>query len=266
MLPELFHFTQSYQDAFQRDGFVIVPNVLTREDVATIRTLILSLASAERTDAEGHLYPGSGRHQRVWNLLNKGEIFRDVIQRPIILEAMEWAFDRDTKHQKYFLSSFQANILMAGAEAQQWHLDTPIPEPHPPWIIKANTLWLLDDFTETNGATEVVPGSHLIPRRPRPDDAIITEKGKKVIAEAGSVVFTHGTLWHRSGDNRSDHSRIALLGSFAASFAREIANEENILSAVDAQVINQASDDLKRILGVGHGLKPGATFSHSTKP
>jgi len=263
VLSDLLFFSKHYQDAFQKDGFVVVPNVLTRDETARIRKLVLALAAAESSNKGGHLYTGSGRHQRVWNLLNKGEIFREVIQRPIILEAMEWAFDRDTKHQKYFLSSLQANILMAGAEAQQWHLDTPIPEPHPPWIIKANTIWLLDDFTEMNGATEVVPGSHLIPRRPRADDAIIGDKGMKVIAPAGSVIFTHGALWHRSGENRSENSRIVLLGSFAASFAREIANEENILSVVDEQIIAQASDELKRILGVGHGVKPGASFRHS---
>lgn len=262
MVPSSIYFTQAYQDAFQRDGFVVVPNVLTSSEAASIREHILTLAAAELAGNRGHAYSASGRHQRVWNLLNKGQVFSELIQKPLILEAMEWAFERQTSHQKYFLSSLQANILMSGAEPQQWHLDTPIPEPHPSWIIKANTLWLLDDFTETNGATEVVPGSHLIPRRPRQDDAIIAEKGMKVIAKAGSVIITHGALWHRSGHNQSLNSRVVLLGSFAASFAREIANEENILSVVDPYVVEQASDDLRRILGVGHGIKPGGDFKH----
>lgn len=262
MFSSFEHFTPAHQDAFNRDGFVVVPNVLTAAEASNIRALVLSLAATELAGNAGHAYSASGRHQRVWNLLNKGQVFSDLIQKPLVLEAMEWAFDRQTSHQKYFLSSLQANILMSGAEPQQWHLDTPIPEPHPPWIIKANTLWLLDDFTETNGATEVVPGSHLIPRRPRPDDAIITDKGIKVIAKAGSVIFTHGALWHRSGHNQTENSRVALLGSFAASFAREIANEENILSVVDPSILAQASDDLKRILGVGHGIKPGGDFRH----
>lgn len=263
MLSTLLTFSEAHKADFQRDGFVVAPNVLTSDETRQIKELVISLAAAEYAGKGGHLYSGSGRHQRVWNLLNKGKIFGEVIQKPIILEAMEWAFDRDTKHQKYFLSSLQANILMSGAEPQQWHLDTPIPEPHPPWIIKANTIWLLDDFTELNGATEVVPGSHLIPRRPRAEDAAyLQENGMKVIAKAGSVIFTHGALWHRSGHNQTESSRMVLLGSFAASYAREIANEENILSVVDLQILSQASDDLKRILGVGHGIKPGANFRH----
>lgn len=241
---------------------MVVPGVLTLGEIATLRQLVLTLADAERSTKKAHLYTDDARLQRVWNLLNKGRIFGDIIQRPIVLEAMEWMFDRDTTHQKYFLSSFQANILMKGAEAQKWHLDTPIPEPHPPWIIKANTIWLLDDFTEENGATEVVPGSHLIPRRPRKDDVILEQNGVKVIAKAGSLIFTHGALWHRSGHNKTDGSRVALLGSFAASFAREIANEENILAVLDSDIIASASDNLKRILGVGHGLKPGADIRH----
>ena len=35
----------------------------------------------------------------------------------------------------------------------------PIPKPHVPTV--CNSMWALTDFTEANGATRIVPGTHL---------------------------------------------------------------------------------------------------------
>lgn len=250
--------TEAHKNKFIKDGFFILENVLDESKLALVKRAVTYLADAENAAGQSHLYSPSGKLQRVWNLLNKSSIFRDIIQHPDIIDTMEWIFDRDTIHQKYYLSSFQANILKSGAEAQKWHLDTPVPVPHPVWTFKANTIWLLDDFTETNGATEVIPGSHTYPMRPQHSDELFKTYAHKVIANAGSVIVTSGMLWHRSGDNHSQASRTVLLGSFAASYAREIANEENHSLVLEREVIDQASDTLKRILGLDHGVKPGA--------
>ena len=73
-------------------------------------------------------------------------------------------------------------------------------------------LWLVDDFTPTNGATRLVPGSHLVPR-PMPKALLNPEHRhpdqKLVLAEAGSVLLFNGTLLHggtrlgRSGPRRA---------------------------------------------------------------
>ena len=124
----------------------------------------------------------------------------------------------ETPSIKILPSSFQANILHPGCNKQRLHIDTPVPEPLPDWPIKANSIWMIDDFTESNGATELCAGSHRRKFKPNITDdkeAINT----KAIAPAGSVLFTHGALWHRAGANISKKSRVALLGSFAASYA-----------------------------------------------
>jgi hypothetical protein len=254
----MLKLTESHKIKFQEDGFFVLENVLNAVLVAKLKEAVDYLAKAENDSGDAHFYSPSGKSQRVWNLLNKSRIFCEIIQTPIVIEAMDWIFDRETTHQKFFLSSFQANILYSGAEALKWHLDTPIPEPHPTWPMKANTIWLLDDFTEMNGATEVVPGSHRLSMRPKVGDPIVTTQGLKVIAKAGDVIVTHGMLWHRGGHNRSDQIRRVLLGSFAASFAREIANEENLSVVLDKQLVDNASPELKRILGLDHGIKPGS--------
>lgn len=240
---------------FEESGFVVIEGLLSPSETLAAKTAILELAASERESGIAHNY--GPNMQRVWNLLNKHPVFQDLITSPQILAWMEHLFDRPTSSQKYYLSSLQANMNKAGAPGLHLHIDTPIPEPLPPWIIKANTIWILDDFTQTNGATEVIPGSHKRTRKPRRDDPADEEGIIKVIAPAGSVIITHGALWHRSGANRSSQDRTVLLGSFAASFAREIASEEDTVRCLHPDTLDTMSDELKSLIGYNHGLKPG---------
>ena len=124
---------------FDETGCVIVPNVISRKKAKEIRDKVESLAESEKKHGDSYYYPfdKKGKTQRVWNLLNKDKVFRDLIEFEIVDEFMNYIFERDTTHQKYYLSSFQANILNPGAEKQRLHIDTPVPEPLPLWPIKA---------------------------------------------------------------------------------------------------------------------------------
>lgn len=248
-------FQDHHKQSFTDNGFCIVENAFN-DKLPEIKTIIHELAEWEKKDGRAHVYDDEGHVQRIWNLLNKHEIFSELVTCPLIMAAMAWIFDRETPHFKYYLSSFQASVNSPGALLQKLHVDTPVPEPLPPWVIKANSIWLLDDFTDRNGATEVLPGSHLSPLKPRSEDFgnpdII-----KVIAPAGSILFTHGAVWHRAGANQSDADRAVLFASFAASFAREIAAEEDQVKTLDQSILDNASDELKQVLGSDHGVRPG---------
>ncbi|MBT5877248.1 MAG: hypothetical protein HOH43_27750 [Candidatus Latescibacteria bacterium] len=104
----------------------------------------------------------------------------------------------------YYLANNAAFMwCQPGASAGGIHADWPlssVPEPFPPWPMLLQTMWMLTDFTEDNGATRVVPGSHLSGRAPREGDesAEITVTG-----DSGSVLIWNGALWHRNGPNTS---------------------------------------------------------------
>jgi hypothetical protein len=51
-----------------------------------------------------------------------------------------------------------------------------------------------------------------------------------------------------------------LLGSFAASYAREIANEENLPNLIDPEMSSKFSPDLRKIVGLDHGVKPDSKW------
>lgn len=249
------HVSDEAVDSFWRDGYVVIEGMLNPGEIQCARTAVKNLAEDEVRRGTAHIY---GPHmQRVWNLLDKHEQFQNLMTSPHLLAWMERLFDRPTTHQKFFLSSIQANVIGPGAPPLKLHIDTPVPEPLPPWMIKSNTIWLLDDFTASNGSTEVIAGSHKRDRKPDPE-RVEDEAGlEKVIAPAGSMVIIHGAIWHRSGANLENKERIVLLGSFAASYAREIASEEDIVRCVRPDVLATMSEKCKAIIGFHHGMKPG---------
>ncbi len=88
---------------------------------------------------------------------------RTVPLHPLALAVAERVLDPEL-----LLSSLSAITLAPGQDAQPLHEDTqriPLPRPRAP--IALNAIWALSDFTEANGATRIVPGSHRFDAPPR---------------------------------------------------------------------------------------------------
>lgn len=99
-----------------------------------------------------------------------------------------------------------------GAPHQALHVDSAggfHEVPDVPWMI--NSIWMLTDFTQDNGATGVVPMSHRS-RRSRPP-ADLDPDGplvRTVTGTAGSLMMWHGGAFHMARANRSAAVRVGL--------------------------------------------------------
>lgn len=251
ILPKITPENYQFLD---QNGYLIIPNAVPEDFCDTLFEKINELARYERsTNGGGYLY-GLGKSQRIYHLIGKDPIFWKSLRHPLILELMDHLFKRDTLHDLYYLTSYHANILNPGAEPQILHVDAAVPEPLPPWIIRANSNLLLQDYTKENGATEIVPGSHLFMRKPNRNDL---EKNllHSIEAKKGSLIVWHGHLWHRSGENKSHDSRIALLATFCASHFREMCLEENPYLTYGPNTIENLSPEIKALMGWYHGKK-----------
>lgn len=266
--PKVFdNFDEEANLFFLDQGYVVVNLNIDLEFLKKTRDIVLELAKYEdesgdngfyenRNREEGNIYSENKKLQRVWNVLNKHEIFHLFPLSNNHKEAMKKIFFRDTSHALYTISSYQANILYPGAAKQKIHLDTPVPEPLPPWPVKVTTVNLLDDFTAENGATMVSPKSHKLRKKPKPgsnDEKTL----KSIIAPFGSSIMLHGGLWHASGENISNKKRVAILGSYAASYVRDIAYEENHIQIKNESI--SFNPELEELLGYDNKTKPGAT-------
>ena len=246
--------TQKEFNHLDKYGFLILKDVLSNDLCDELYEKTNYLARKELdSDIGGYIY-GDGKMQRIYNLIAKDKIYRELITSSICHEVMKYMFQRPNYHDKYYLTSFHANILYANADSQIWHIDANVPDPIPPWIIRSNSNFIIQDYHSENGATEIIPGSHKYNKKPNLDQ-IHSEFNKTVFLEApkGSVIFWHGHLWHRSGSNKTKNPRIALLGAYAASFFREVSLEENHFRSLSNEI--DLSPSLEKILGWNHGMK-----------
>jgi ectoine hydroxylase-related dioxygenase (phytanoyl-CoA dioxygenase family) len=223
---------------FDRDGFVVLENVIEPELIEELKEALLRTEhelgiTGRDTDFEGR------QTIRIYNLLAHGEAYWKVPVHPAVLPFAETVLDSELQ-----LSSLSSITLCPGQGAQPLHADDqliPVQKPHQPFSL--NCVWAISDFTEENGATRVVPGSHKAGDMPEYDVELDT-----VAAEmpAGSVIFWHGSLWHGGGTNRTDERRFCLANYYCAGFIRQ---QENQQLGVPADIARRFPRRLQELCG-----------------
>lgn len=223
----------------ERDGIAIVRDFMSPDLLKRIRSRLDELNRSEREAGKAFL-ESEGANQRVFNLVNKGVIFEEIVQDPSVMKVMARLLGGDC-----ILSGFSSNTTGPGGEPMMLHSDSGyVPPPHPEYLLSANAIWVLDDFTLENGGTEYVPGSHLLRTNPDPHREYTCVP---VIAPAGSVAILHGYTWHRTGANISaDSYRRALFAYYVRPFLRV---QESHLVSVRREVWERASPTLRHLLG-----------------
>jgi len=250
---------QSFEDwraQFDRDGYLIFENVLAPEEVQALRDALAPHLGADitgRNDFEGL------KSNRVYALLAKSPVFADLAMHPAVLPFAEADLGADC-----LLSACLAINLHPGETAQPWHFDDSHyqwPRPRPSLGVSA--FWTLDDMTETNGATEIIPGSHLWPAdmiegavvegsfgdsevRDVNDDPGARADAMKVIMPAGSLMLAKGTLWHRGGANKSDAPRLIITPQYCPGWTRQL---ENMAIAVPPEIAKTLPARAQELIG-----------------
>jgi len=87
------------------------------------------------------------------------------------------------------------------------------------YLASINVFFAIDEFTEQNGATLVVPGSHQ--RRDVPDREYMRGAAVPALAPSGSMLLFDSTLWHAAGQNTSGRDRLAVNHQFTRSFFKQ---------------------------------------------
>ena len=236
--------TQSEKNQLNADGFLLLENLIPLDTTTQLRECALSLAAAEQKAGKSHTYLANASAQRVWNLIDKGEIFEEAIQQPKMLAAMEYLLGTDCT-----LSSFTVNVLYPGAPDAGLHIDYPLsamPTPRPSFPMVANSVWFLDDWTPENGATSCVPRSHQR-LEALPESGVEYADELQICGPQGSVLIVNGAIWHGSSENRTNVPRVGLLGFFCRSILKP---QQAHLKLVSDDVISRATPTLKRLLGL----------------
>ncbi|KTC35116.1 phytanoyl-CoA dioxygenase [Pseudomonas sp. ABAC61] len=226
----------SLMDDLQRDGFVVLERLFDEQQVSRIREELLAQLSPHtgRNAFEGV------RTQRLYAVIAKTLACNPLVEHPMVLGLLDRVLAPN-----YLLSQLQAINILPGEAAQSLHYDDafyPMARPRPPY--GAATVMAIDDFTGHNGATLVIPGSHLWDGR-LPTDAE-RAAARPVVMPRGSVVLFLGTLWHGGGANRSEAPRLALTAQYCEPWARQ---QENFSLSIPRATVRQCSEHIQRLLG-----------------
>ncbi len=227
-------------DRIARDGYTILEGVIEPDLIDEL------LACLERIERDREVQPASndfeGRHTvRIYNLLACGRVFEQVPVHPFVLPIVEGVLDPGC-----LVSSLSSIAIDPGESAQPIHADDqlmPVAKPHGPFV--CNTMWALTDFTEANGATRLVPGSHQLDHSPP-----FPKAGVETIAAEmprGSVLVWHGSLWHGGGANRSGARRVGIAMNYCAGWIRQ---QENQQLGIPLETLRGFAPRLRQLVGL----------------
>ncbi len=236
-------------------GAVLIKDAFTPDQVADARRLIMEYSAEE--DKETH-FQGANQdrmhlQRRVWNLLDKGEIFEAMVQHPDVVKIASAILG-----DKFILGSIAANRLLPGGPGQEPHIDYPYWDMYerdgfPARINSSYPLNMqitipLDPFTAQSGASAFLPHSQGELLYPRTEDRDrFYANCDRMLADPGDAIIFNGMVWHCAMPNESDHNRSAILIEYLAKFVTPLEDQK---AGVRQEVIDRGTPILHQLMSL----------------
>ena len=236
--------TSAERHQLDAEGFCVLRRLAEQKLVEALSDRIAELFASEGGRA-GSEYPFGPGERRLWNLVDKGEVFERAVMMGPILQAVSHVLGGEFKLG--CLSARAAQPDYAGA--QPLHVDIGL-LPDAKGFVACNAMWMLDDFTEENGALRVVPGSHLWKRRP--EDVVADPGGPHpgelvLTGKAGDVAVLNQGTWHSGTVNRTRRPRLAMHAFYVRP---DIPQHQNLKRHLRAETLARLSRESRKILAL----------------
>jgi ectoine hydroxylase-related dioxygenase (phytanoyl-CoA dioxygenase family) len=248
---------ESLIEAVDRDGCAIVENAISPELLSRLNADFDKLLAVSEPGTPNHIpmlidFMGAKTH-RIDGLPGKSKSFVELVQEERPLDLADHYLLPSCLH--YLLSTAQLIEILPEETVQHLHRDDtawihpPIPTDRDaaPTVdvpqLEVIVLYSLCDFTAENGATRIVPGSHLWPARRKPEEYEV------VAAEmsAGSAIYYVGKTLHGGGANQTqDQRRRALFLGFSLGWLR---TKENFFISTPIEAVREMPKRVQQLLG-----------------
>jgi ectoine hydroxylase-related dioxygenase (phytanoyl-CoA dioxygenase family) len=219
-------------------GYTILENVLSPRQITE------AIAALSQSYKEQHVSAHEPGTLRTHNLTARAEVFREIIQLPRLVQCMEYLLGED-----YIISDMGARSPAPGMQPQGLHRDGGTPIPNPPFNTHAmipqaaQSMIALSEFTLENGATRLVPGSHVIDIDPA---SVLPEEELLFTCAPGTVVVFDNRLLHGGSANNTDEVRYAIQGYCCRSTTRPFCDHTR---SIPPDIIANATPLMRRLWG-----------------
>lgn len=221
------------------DGFIVIPNVLERSFIDRAKS---ELERAIELDASWHGTQSYADYGMVLVCAMYGGAFIELFDNRALMSPFEAVLGPGCIVYAYTSSSMPPGRTNY---ARRIHRDCP--RLIPGYVTNIGATILLDDFTETNGATYLLPGSHKrAADQPPPTKEEFERGAQRLLAPAGSVFFFDALLWHAGGENRTDQWRHALTINMCRPYMKQRIDLPRMMEAMD---LSGASETALQKLG-----------------
>lgn len=226
--------TSEHVAALREQGYTVIEKLLIDNEINRLKSALEPWLNGQlmgRNNFEGE------KSERVYALLAKHPDFGLLVEHKKILAILDEMLEPD-----YLLSANLAINVHPGETPQPFHHDNNGGSFGVAGVTHGiSVIWNLDEFTENNGATEIIPGSHrFVHEVPAADNAI------KVTMPAGSALVFSGSLVHRGGANLTDRPRLAITPQYCQPWLRQL---ENMVLSVPPQLASKLSPRVQSLLG-----------------
>ena len=230
-------------EIIDRDAAVVIDNVLSAKDLDEIQN---DLKPYLKNDIEGDNEFTGFQTKRVGALMARSPKCRELALDPTI-NALSKKFLQP--HCDDYQLHFTSAISIGPNETPQiLHRDRGVWGGYVPRSIETqfSTIWAITDFTEENGATLVVPGSHKWDKNRIPVD----EEIKSAEMSAGSVFIYTGSVMHGGGANKTSENRLGVFLHYAPNWLRQ---EENQYLSCPPSIAKDLVPELRDLMGYSQG-------------
>jgi hypothetical protein len=225
------------------DGALILDNVLGEAEIARVRAEIDPYVEATK---DGRDRFTGFQTTRTGALVARSPACRDLVMHAAMLGGCDAFLKRAC--DRYQLHLTQVIRIRPGQGKQALHRDRLAWGGFLPASIEPqfNTIWAMTDFTEANGATQVVPGSPSWPegRKAEPDEVGYAEMSR------GSVLIYSGSVIHAGGENRTGADRVGINITYCLGWLRQ---EENQYLSCPPAIARTLDPQLQALLGYAMG-------------
>ena len=188
-------------EVLDRDGWALVPAVVD----ATLRARLveeLERAHEKQRKIQVANGVGEGTDGTVHHLPLAGGAFLELIDCGMLSEVLDAFFGAP-----YIINTYGGVLNLPSNVSYVGRIHRDLRSFSGELKLMAQWLVMLDDFTEENGATHLLSGSHRLADPPQQEDFF--RRSTRAIGPAGSIVVFNSNLWHAAGVNRSTRSRRA---------------------------------------------------------